>query len=108
MAYNKISGQITVTTAGTAVAGPDTSAFGKRTYSIEMVPTNSGTYGYVGNDGANDVASTTGYIITKAGVPLILVSDNLAKVYFDTDTNGDKFAWVAVESEGQSISPSVN
>ena len=91
---NVISGQITVTTAGTAVAG--TASIQPGLFEFTPVHGNTGTYCYVGNDGANDVSSSTGYHIKKDGTPLVMAINDLSKVYFDSDTNGDKVAWVRI------------
>lgn len=95
-----ISGIITVTTAGTAVAGPAT---GPGTFQIIANPANSGTYMYIGNDGADDVASTNGYPLSKAntfGVTVTVGLNGLQDYYFDTDTNGDDCFYLRVLGEG--------
>lgn len=95
-----LSGIITVATAGTAVAGPDT---GAGTFHIIANPANTGTYMYVGNDGADDVASTNGYPLSKAntvGIELTVGLGGLAEYYFDSDTNGDDCFWLRVIGEG--------
>ena len=86
-----ISGVVTVTTAGTAVQGPN-------------VPLTNGVYikalstmtgkGYVGNDGADDVSSTTGYELEGGGAPIVVHVDNLNEVWFDTSVNDEKFCWI--------------
>jgi len=93
---NQISGQITVTTAGSAVPGP--SSIQPGLFEFTPVHGNTGDYCYVGNDSANDVSSSTGYHIKKDGTPLLMAINDLSKVYFDSDTNGDKIAWVRVAS----------
>jgi hypothetical protein len=87
------SGQITVTTAGTAVAGPDT---GPGTFQLCPVPANTGATVYVGNDGANDVASTTGFPL-QSGQSAVVTVPNLNTVYFDVTANGDKVAWLRID-----------
>ena len=91
---NQISGQITVTTAGTAVAG--TSSIQPGLFEFSPVPGNTGTYCYIGNDGADDVSSSTGYTISKSGSPLVMAVNDLSQIYFDSDTNGDKIQWVRI------------
>lgn len=93
---NVISGQITVTTAGTAVAGPASVA---GTFAFTPVNGNTGSYCFVGNDGADDVSSATGFVIKKDGPPLVMAITNLNQVYFDSDTNGDKVAWIRLFGE---------
>ena len=87
------SGQITVTTAGTAVVGPNT---GPGTFVLKPVSANSGTYMYVGNDGSDDVASGTGFDLKKDLDKIMLTVSNLNQWYFDTDTNGDKMSYIKV------------
>jgi hypothetical protein len=99
-----LSGQITVTTAGTAVTGATT---GPGTFQLTPVHGNTGTYCYVGNDGEDDVSSANGYHIKKDGVPLILTVTDLDEWYFDSDTSGDKIAWVRILGENQGIYPPV-
>jgi len=89
------SGQITVTTAGTAVQGPATDA---GDYLIRGMPANAGAYVYFGNDGSNDVSATTGYVLgsgEQAGLHL----GSLRDLWFDVTTNGDKLAWIKLEPQ---------
>jgi hypothetical protein len=84
-----ITGQITVTTAGTAVQGSDV-PLDNGVY-IKALSGNSGLV-YVGNDGADDIASGNGYELS-AGDQIILQVKNLNELYFDAATNGDKLCW---------------
>ncbi len=84
------SGQITVTTAGTAVQGPATKP---GEYLIRGMPANSGAYVYFGNDGSEDVSATTGYTL-GSGEQAIVVVNSLSDLWFDATTNGDKIAWL--------------
>jgi len=83
------SGQITVTTAGTAVQGTATD----KHYGIyiKALIGNTGLV-YFGNDGAGDVTSANGYELSPGNQVLVEVS-NLANLWFDSATNGDKFCW---------------
>lgn len=94
---NQISGQITVTTAGTAVAG--TASIEPGMFEFSPVPGNTGTYCYAGNDGNDDVSSSTGYAIQKGGTPLVMAVDDMSQVYFDSDTNGDKIQWIRIAAQ---------
>lgn len=86
------SGQITVTTAGTAVVGTTTAKyFG---FYIRALASNAGVV-YVGNDGADDVTSANGYELSP-GDDIYIEVEDLADLYFDAATNGDKFSWIAV------------
>lgn len=89
----QISGQITVTTAGTEQAGPDI-ANGGGGFLVKFDPAATG-YGYVGNDGANAVSSTTGHILSP-GDQIILSNANLNTVYFDVSVSGKSFSWLKV------------
>lgn len=89
----QLSGQITVATAGTAVSGPLT---GPGWFLLQPNPGNSGAEVYVGNDGANDVASTTGFTM-QTGEKCYVYAANLNQVYFDVATNGDKVDWLKSE-----------
>jgi hypothetical protein len=100
-----LSGIITVTTAGTAVVGPST---GAGTFLVRANPANTGTYMYMGNDGADDVSATTGLPIAKTNVYGVLVTvgpGGLAEYYFDTDNNGDDCFYLKVAGEGVGALP---
>ena len=86
----KLSGQVTVTTAGTAVQG--TTISGKR-FALQALPGNTDLI-YVGNDGADDVAATNGFPLPKIGPGVVIDVDNLDDLWFDSATNGDKVAWL--------------
>lgn len=98
----QISWQKTITTAGTAVVGPTT---GPGTFQVEAIPANTGTYCYVGNDGADDVAAGTGYVLKKDGKPVILTVSDMAEVWFDSDTNGDKVMILKIGGEQMGVNP---
>ena len=102
MAITKISWNKAVTTAGTALAGPDT---GAGTFAVQADPANTGTYMYIGNDGADDVASTTGYALKKDLNPIIMSVSNMSQVFFDTDTSGDSVVILKLQSAQEGSSP---
>jgi hypothetical protein len=89
-----MSGLITVVTAGTAVQALD--YHGDYTYLLRAVPTNTGTYMYIGNDGADDVSSANGFPLVKTGDP-VRWRGSLADLYVDSDTTGDKLAWLRLD-----------
>lgn len=93
MANELLSGVITVTTAGTAVQGPSVAGFG---FFIRAKLTNTGL-GYVGNDGAGDVAAANGYELA-AGDQIYIEAYNLDTLWFDTAVNGEKFCWLRAGS----------
>lgn len=86
----KFSGQVTVTTAGTAVQGPDVDCPGG--VIVRALAANTGKM-YVGNDGAGDVASTTGFELDASEKVYIPVS-NLKDLWVDSSVNGEKVCWV--------------
>lgn len=85
-----ISGQITVTTAGTAVNGSDVDT--PNGVFIRALAANAGVV-YVGNDGAGDVSSSNGYQLS-AGDQIIVMVGNLKDLWFDSASNGDKICWL--------------
>ena len=87
------SGQITVTTAGTAVRG--TSQVGRQ-FMITPHPGNTGAYIWMGNDDAAspDVASTNGFPVLAGGPVAIVEVSNLNELWFDVQTSGDKVCWL--------------
>ena len=86
-----IAGQITVTTAGTAVQGA-TTVLENGVY-IKALAGNTGKV-YVGNDGADDVTSANGFELSPGDPPIIIQVWNLNELWFDAATNGDKLCWI--------------
>jgi hypothetical protein len=87
-----ISGIITVTTAGTAVQGPDT--YSENGFMAKAHPDNTDTV-WVGNNGSSDVSSTGGYPLnTGESVPVGVT--NLNEAWFDADVNGEKICWLKI------------
>lgn len=89
------SGQITVTTAGTEVRGPDINAQG---FFVKAKTTNTGLV-YVGNDGNGAVSSSTGFGMS-AGDTIYWEGGNLRNLWFDSAVNGEGFYWLAVNPWG--------
>jgi len=85
-----LSGQVTVTTAGTAVQGTDV-GLDNGVY-VKAHPDNTDTV-WVGQDGADDVSSTTGFPL-DAGEAIVVQVDNLNMLWFDADVNGEKVCWL--------------
>lgn len=84
------SGQITITTAGTAVQGPDEVV---ARVALAALSTNTGP-AYVGNDEAGDVSAANGFPLNPLGPPLIIELNNLRDLWFDATTNGNKICWI--------------
>jgi hypothetical protein len=98
-----ISGQITVTTAGTAVAGPSTPTGAM--FALKAHSDNADTV-WVGNDGADDVTNANGFPLDP-GEGIVVYTGrgrlgdgefNLSGFYFDADSNGDKVCWIKLQS----------
>lgn len=83
------SGQINIVTAGTAVNGPN--VFNSAGFFLKAHPDNTDTV-WVGNDGADDVAATTGYPLNP-GEQFLVGVDNLNKLWFDADVSGNDICW---------------
>lgn len=89
-ALTKMSGQITITTAGTAIQG---AAVRGKLFAIQGVPGNTGLT-YVGNDGADDVTAANGFPLPKIGPGVVIEIGDLSDLWFDSASNGDKVAWL--------------
>ena len=83
-----LSGQITITTAGTAVQGP--SAPTGSNFFLKAHPDNTNDV-WVGNDGADDVTADNGFPLGSEGLAIRVGS--LDELWFDADTNGEKVCW---------------
>ena len=96
-----LSGQITVTTAGTAVQGPSTPA--GKIFALKAHPDNTDTV-WFGNDDADDVTSSNGFPLNPGeGVTIDIdaiettPASNLAALWFDADVNGEKICWLKLK-----------
>ena len=88
-----LSGQVTVTTLGTAVPFGTSEHVGK--YVLLADPANTGTYMYFGNDGAGDVSLTTGMALKK-GDPPVVARFAPKDMWVDTDTSLDRLCWLKI------------
>lgn len=88
-----LSGQVTVTTTGTAVQGPSTPT--GRLFAIKAHQDNTDVI-WVGNDGAGDVASGNGFPL-NAGEGVVVDGPTLNKLWFDADVNGEKACWFRLQ-----------
>ena len=84
------SGQITVTTAGTAVQGTDQIG---SLFAVKAHPNNADTI-WLGNDDAGDVTSSNGFPLNPSDAAVIVEAANLTQFRFDADANGDKVCWL--------------
>ena len=86
-----LSGQITVTTAGTAVQGPDQ---GHGTFLIKADPDNTDVV-WVGNDAAGDVTSGNGFPLNVGEG--IVWTGRLEWLYFDADVSAEIVCWLKTD-----------
>jgi len=89
-----ISGQKTVTTAGTAV--PLGSQQINGLVQIKALDTNTGVVA-VGNDGADDVTVSNGYRLSANNFVIMEVGD-LAQVILDSAVNGEGVSWLKLNT----------
>lgn len=94
MAYT-LSGQITVTTAGTEVQGTAIAGDG---FFIRALSTNTGKM-YIGNNGSGAVSSSLGYELS-AGDQIYIGIRNLNEIWIDASVNGEKVCWLAAAPIG--------
>ncbi len=88
--YKTFSGQINVTTSGTAVQGPNIPNPGG--FFLKANPNNTDTV-WVGADGFDDVSSTTGYPL-NSGEQIWTGATNLNQLWFDADVSGEDICWL--------------
>lgn len=86
-----LSGQITVTTAGTAVQGTDVPG---GEIMLKAHPDNTQSV-WVGNV-SGDVSSSNGFPL-DAGESVIVKVSNLNALWFDAEVNGEKVCWLRFE-----------
>jgi hypothetical protein len=86
-----LSGQKTVTTAGTAVnLGSQAIAHG---ILVKALNTNTDLV-YIGNDGAGDVSSSNGFPLAAGEVVIFEHVSNLGAIMVDSAVNGEGVAWL--------------
>ena len=95
----KLSWQVTVTTAGTAVAASALSTPGGD-FIIKADPDNTGSM-FIGNDGADDVASTTGFELDP-GDQVVMKLSSLSKLMVDSSADGEKVHILLMEAYSES------
>lgn len=88
------SGQVTVTTAGTAVQGDDESGW---LWSLAAHPDNTDIV-WVG-EVSDDVSSANGYPLKAGSAPVIVSIGNLSDLWFDADVSGEKVCWLKLDAE---------
>jgi hypothetical protein len=85
------SGQITVTTAGTAVVGTNVPC---HLVAFKADPDNTNPV-FLGNV-SGDVTLDNGYPL-EPGEQIIVELSNINTLYFDSVTNGEKIAWLLLD-----------
>ena len=104
MAVIVLSGQRTVTTAGTAVRFTTTAGIGgPGDYLLKALPANTAV-GYVGNDGADDVTSANGLPISAGEVVPVTVTD-LYNLMWDSPSDGQGVAWFRMGGQLIGVNP---
>jgi len=88
-----ISGQKTVTTAGTAEALGSQIINGPLMVKTLYSNTNNA---YIDNDGAGDVTSGNGFELDAGDAVVFEFVGNLAHIIVDVDTDGEGVAWIAL------------
>jgi hypothetical protein len=86
-----LSGQTTVTTAGTAVVLGSQAINGP--LMIKALDTNTGVIA-VGNDGANDVTLSNGLRLEAGDVLVFEYVGHLTSLYLDSAVNGEGVSWI--------------
>ena len=105
MSIQVLAGQVSVTTAGSAVPFTTLGTAGPGTYLIKPLSSNTGTYMYIGNDGASDVTSSNGFQLKKGLDSIVITVRDLSEYYLDTDTTDDVMCYIRVMGEGQGVAP---
>jgi hypothetical protein len=89
-----LSGQTTVTTAGTAVALGSQPIGGR--LAVKALAANTGIV-VVGNDGAGDVTTSNGFQLSAGDVIVFNHVANLANIILDSAVNGEGACWIALD-----------
>ncbi len=90
-----ISGQKTVSTAGTAVALGSIRIDGP--LAVKALDTNTGVVA-LGNDGANDVTVSNGLRLEAGEMLVFEWVGELASIYLDSVVNGEGVSWMALNA----------
>ena len=88
-----ISGQKTVTTAGVAEALGSQPVNGP--LMVKALTSNTGEIA-IGNDGANDVSTATGLLLSAGEVVVFDFAGHLASLFIDAESDGEGVAWLAL------------
>lgn len=91
-----ISGQKTVTTAGTAER-LHTGLVANAALMVKALPANTGIM-YIGNDGAGDVSSANGMPLSAGDAAVFAFVSDLREIWVDSTVNGEGVAWLILEN----------
>jgi len=89
-----ISGQKTVTSAGTAVPLGAQQINGP--VAVKALDTNTGVVA-IGGDGAGDVTTSNGYRLMPGDERIFIYVSNLEDLMLDSATNGDGVSWIILK-----------
>jgi hypothetical protein len=89
-----LSGQKSVTTAGTAEKLGSQVIAGA--LMVKALAGNTGTI-YIGNDGAGDVSSANGMPLAARELVIFYHVSDLSALWIDSTVNGEGVAWLALE-----------
>lgn len=90
-----ISGQKTVTTAGTAVALG--SQIIDAPLAVKALSANTGLV-FIGSDGAGDVSSANGFQLAAGEQVIFEYVGNLANLWVDSAVNGEGVCWIVLNA----------
>ena len=88
MPLANVAGHITVTTAGTEVAGPDVQA---QSFYLSAHPENTDTVWILGTGDSNGFPLKEGLVAA-----LIITVKNLSDLEFDAEVSGEKICWLKI------------
>jgi proline racemase len=89
-----LSGQKTVTTAGTAVQLGAIQVNGA--IMVKALDTNTGVV-VIGNDGAGDVTVSNGLRLLAGDPAVFIFVGNLGSIWVDSAVNGEGVAWIVLD-----------
>ena len=88
-----ISGQTTVTTAGTSVS------LGSQVINcplmVKALTSNTGSIA-IGNDGSDDISTSNGLLLSADDIVIFDFVGNLASLYIDSENDGEGVSWLAL------------
>ncbi len=90
-----VSGQKTVTTAGTAVALGNQDVLGP--LMVKALDTNTGVVA-LGNDGANDVTVSNGLRLSAGDAVIFNYVGHLGSLWLDSAVNGEGVSWILLSA----------